>query len=617
MSFKERIKKRWSAFVEAKTVKVNAFRERINIRLYDSRDGVLLWLSRGSIFVAFATIIALVFYHGFALSEANNMIVGYIVRASIGYYLVKFILELLYNFQPLKFLARRRWEALLMLFLITDIVVINTAHVEMLNALGHLIGVPGLQDGFLLFLQFYFLIIVGLEFGKVGDILPKSNLSAPALLLISFIILIALGTGLLLLPEMTPSGESGLSFLTALFTSISASCVTGLSLIDISTALSFKGQFVVMVLMQLGGLNIISFAALFAILRGGFGMRQQNFMSENLGENLKQSRTLVGAIFRLTLTIEILGALLLGLVWMSEFDSLGDTIFYSVFHSISAFNNAGFSLFSSSLATAGSASIVSIHWIIALLIILGGIGFGTLSDILSQSWRTQSLARSWRNLRMGTKIGLIVAGVLLFFGAFTFLLLEPMHPNGVGQHISHSFFQSITARTAGFNTVDFGALATPTLLMVIFLMFVGGGSGSTAGGIKTSTFALVFLSASATIQGKKNINLFKLQIPWELMNRAFAVFLFAVVFIFLGIFALAVLEPQMELLDLAFEQVSAFCTVGLSTGITADLSLGSKVILMVSMLVGRVGTLTLAFALSGQRPEANKFSYPKANMNVG
>lgn len=598
-------------------MKVNAFRERVNIRLYDSRDGVLLWLSRGSIFVAFATIIALVIYHGFALSEANNKVVGYIVRASIGYYLVKFILELLYNFQPLQFLYRRRWEALLMLFLVTDIVVINTAHVEMLNALGQFIGIPGLQDGFLLFLQFYFLIIVGLEFGKVGDILPKSNLSAPSLLLISFIFLIALGTGLLLLPEMTPSGASGLNFLTALFTSISASCVTGLSLIDISTALSFKGQFVVMVLMQLGGLNIISFAALFAILRGGFGMRQQNFMSENLGENLKQSRTLVGAIFRLTLTIEILGALLLGLVWISEFDSLGETIFFSFFHSISAFNNAGFSLFSSSLATEGGASLLSVHWIIALLIILGGIGFGTLSDVLSQPWRTQALARCWRNLRMGTKIGLIVAGVLLIFGALTFLLLEPIHPDGIRQHVSHSFFQSITARTAGFNTVDFGALATPTLLMVIFLMFVGGGSGSTAGGIKTSTFALVFLSASATIQGKKNINLFKLQIPWELMNRAFAVFLFAVVFIFLGIFALAVLEPQMELLDLAFEQVSAFCTVGLSTGITADLSLGSKVILMISMLVGRVGTLTLAFALSGQRPEANKFSYPKANMNVG
>jgi len=616
LSFKQSIEERFAAFKEQFTIRLNAFRERVNIRIYDSRDRVLNLMSRGSLFVALFTIISLVIYHGFALEEAQNQVVGYIVRASIGYYLIKFILELFYNFQPLQFLKSRKWEALLMLFLITDIVVINTAHIEILSSIGHFIGVPGLQSGFLIILQFYFLVIVGLEFGRVGEILPKSNLSAPALLLLSFLVLIALGTGLLMLPEMTPSGDRGLNFFTALFTSISASCVTGLSLIDISTALSFKGQTIVMILMQLGGLNIISFAALFAILRGGFGMRQQNFMSENLGENLKQSRSLVGAIFRLTFTIELLGALLLGIVWMGSFDSFGETIFYSVFHSISAFNNAGFSLFPDSLATDGIASSPSIHWVIAILILLGGIGFGTLSDIIRQDWRNQPIVKSWRNLRIGTKLGLVVSGVLLLFGAFIFIVLEPSNGT-MGSHLSHSFFQSITARTAGFNSVDFGGLATPTLLMMIFLMFVGGGSGSTAGGIKTSTFALVFLSAAATIQGKKNINLYRLQIPWELMNRAFAVFLFAVVFIFLGIFALAVLEPEMELLDLAFEQVSAFCTVGLSTGITADLSLGSRAVLMVSMLVGRVGTLTLAFALSGQHPEANQFTYPKANMNVG
>ena len=158
------------------------------------------------------------------------------------------------------------------------------------------------------------MIIVFLEFGKVGERLPDFNLSPPSLLIISFIILIALGTTLLMLPEMT-AGAEALDFVTALFTSISASCVTGLSLIDISTVLSFKGQIIVMILMQLGGLNIISFAALFAILRGGFGMRQQNFMSENLGESMQQSGKLVGAIFRLTLTIELLGAVALGLVW--------------------------------------------------------------------------------------------------------------------------------------------------------------------------------------------------------------------------------------------------------------------------------------------------------------
>ena len=593
----------------------NAFREQVNIRLYDSRDLVLGLLSRISFLVALTTIVSLVWYHGYQLNEVQNFWVGIIVRASIGYYVVKFILELVYNFQPWEFIKARKWEAILMLFLILDISVINLGGVEILSAIGNAIGISSLQSGFVLLLQFYVGIIVFLEFGKVGERLPDFNLSASTLLLLSFLVLIALGTALLSLPEMK-QGEGGLDFLTALFTSISASCVTGLSLIDISTVLSFKGQVIVMILMQLGGLNIISFAALFAILRGGFGMRQQNFMSENLGESMQQSGKLVGAIFRLTLTIELFGALALGILWFPHFDSLGNTLFHSVFHSISAFNNAGFSLFTDSLASEGAAGLPNVHWVIAVLIILGGIGFGTLSDVLAQPWRTQPLNRSWRGLRLGTKIGLSVAGILLVVGAAV-LALTLSYEGAVGAHISQSVFQSITARTAGFNTIDIGAMATPALLMMIFLMFIGGGSGSTAGGIKTSTFALVFLSAAATIRGKKDINLYKNKIPWELMNRAFAVFLFAIVFIFLGIFILTILEPEMPFTALAFEQVSAFCTVGLSTGITANLSFGSKVVIMLSMLVGRVGTLTLAFALSGTRPESNAFTYPKGNMHVG
>ena len=160
-------------------------------------------------------------------------------------------------------------------------------------------------------------------------------------------------------------------------------------------------------------------------------------------------------------------------------------------------------------------------------------------------------------------------------------------------------------------------MATPTLLFFIFLMFIGGGSGSTAGGIKTSTFALVFMSAAATIQGKKNVNIYKTQVPWELMNKAFAIFLFSAVSILVGIFLMTLFEPEKALLDLAFEEVSAFCTVGLSTGITPTVSLGGKIVLMVSMLIGRVGTLTLAFALSDRKIESNSFKYPKGSMHVG
>lgn len=596
--------------------KTDKVREWVNIRLYGSRDRALKLLSRSSLFVALSTILTLVIFHGFPLSPAQDKIVGFIVRGSIGFYLIKFLMELLYNFHPLQMIKERSWEAALMLFIVIDILTINAFGFEILNKLGHLLQIPGLQDGFILFLQFYVIALLLLEFGKVGDVLPEFKLSPPALLLLSFLILILLGTGLLMLPEMSVENAPGLDFLTALFTSISASCVTGLSLIDISSALSFKGQFVVMLLMQFGGLNIISFAALFAILRGGFGVRQQNLMSENMGDNLANSTRLVTAIFRITLTIELIGMSLLALAWHDNFDRFGQTLFYSLFHSISAFNNAGFSLFSSSLATESISNNYGVHWILGGLIVLGAIGFGVMHDVTRQKWRTEGLERGWRNMRVSSKLGLIVSGVLILVGGLVLYATSPVGETRGGA-ISHAFFQSVSARTAGFNSIDFGLLSTPALLFIIFLMFVGGGSGSTAGGIKTSTFSLVFMSAIATIQGKKNINLYKQQIPWELMNKAFAIFLFSAGFIFLGIFILTLMEPDLELLDLAFEQVSAFCTVGLSTGITAELGLGSKILIMISMLIGRVGTLTLAFALSAKRPESNTFKYPKANFTVG
>ena len=285
--------------------RINAAREFINIRIYDSRDFVMSSLATGSLFVATFTLMVLVFYHGYELDPWRNQLAAYIVRGSIAFYLLKFFLELFYNFHPREFLKDRKWEGMLMLFIIVDILVINIFKFEILNELGQFLKIPGLQESFMLFLQLYFLVIVGLEFGKVGELLPKSKLSPPTLLILSFVLLILMGTGLLMLPEMTIKGHSGLDLLTALFTSISASCVTGLSLIDISEILSGKSQIVVMILMQLGGLNIISFAALFAILRGGFGMRQANFMSENLGEDLKRSRSLIGAIFKLTIFIEL------------------------------------------------------------------------------------------------------------------------------------------------------------------------------------------------------------------------------------------------------------------------------------------------------------------------
>lgn len=595
----------------------NAFRERVNIRLYNSRGPVLAFFSRGSLWVALITLTSLVFYHGYKLSPEQNHIVGLIVRGSIAFYLLKFLIEVVYHFRPKQLFLDRKWETALMIFLFLDILCINLFDFELMNALGSYLGIRSFRASFLILIQVYFIAIVGLEFGKVGELLPKSKISPPAMLVMSFMVLILLGTGMLMLPEMSV-GAGGLQFFDAAFMSISASCVTGLSVIDVSTVLTTKGHIVILVLMQLGGLNIISFAAIFAMLRGGFGIRQQNMLSENMGENLMRSNRLLKNIFKATILIELLGAALLFWTWDLPFKAYGEKLFYSIFHSVSAFNNAGFSLFSDSLATDSLATNFSLQWVIAVLIILGGLGFGVMTDMVSRPWKSLGIQRAWRELRVISKLSLISTAVLIALGMLVFFGVEYASKGDFSGHaFMASFFQSVTARTAGFNTVDFGNVGVSALLFIIFLMFIGGGSGSTAGGIKTSTFSLVVIAALSTIKGKKNVNMFRFQIPWDLLNRAFAVFLFTAVSILLGIFALTLFEPNISFAQLAFEEVSAFCTVGLSTGITADLSAASKVVLMLSMIVGRVGTLTLAFALSGQRRESNAFKYPKANFPVG
>lgn len=603
--------------------RVNAIREKINIRIYDSKSWVIKSLRFASGIIASLTLAALIYYHGFHLSILQKETVSLIVRTSIGFYIFKYVVEFFFSFSPIQFLKESKWEGILMLFLVIDIMSINIFGVELVSAFGDYVGIFGLSSYFMLFIQGYFLLIVALEIGKISGFLPKTRLTPPSLLIISFIVLITVGMLLLMLPEMTTSGRS-MPWLDALFTSISASCVTGLIVVDTATYFSFKGQLILMLLIQFGGLNIISFATVFSFFtRKGVGIRQQTFFLSNFqGETLFTSRDLFKRIFKFTLLFEGIGALIIYFSWSEAitFQHRGEQIFYSLFHSISAFNNAGFALFTNNLAEKVLHGAYLMQAVIILLIIFGGLGFPALRDIFAIKKLRERFVKPWLHVAMSTKIAIYASAALIFAGTVVFWLIED-HQVMAGMTVFDKFmaslFQSVTTRTAGFNTVDIGALSLPVIIFFIFLMFIGGSSGSTAGGIKTSTFTLVFLSALATIRGQKKIELFRQTIPWELLNRAYSIFLFSASIILAGIFLLSVTDPYMPLADIAFEEVSAFCTVGLSTGITAELSDAGRVILMISMLVGRVGTITLAFALSAKRKESDTYKYPKANFLVG
>jgi Trk-type K+ transport system membrane component len=299
---------------------------------------------------------------------------------------------------------------------------------------------------------------------------------------------------------------------------------------------------------------------------------------------------------------------------------VGQRVFFSVFHSISAFNNAGFALFPTGLMDPSVLESYGLHLVIAFTLIAGGLGFSPLREVFS--WRQIKARRRqpWKHLSVNTRLAFWSAAGLLLVGTAVFAMLEyhgTLRNLDTTGTLVASFFQSATARTAGFNTLDFGAMALPTIVFFVFLMFIGGNSGSTAGGIKTSTFALVFLSALSTIRGETKVELLRTTIPLELLRRAFSVFLFSISLIFVSVLALTMTDAHFGLARLLFEEVSAFCTVGLSTGITSSLSATGKVILMVSMFVGRVGTVTLAFALSKPRKDSATYRYPDAQIEVG
>ena len=603
-------------------IAVNQIRERINLRIYDSKIAVVKTLRYISVPLSLLSVAALIVSHGYALEPSETALVDILLKTTIGFYIFKYFAELFYDFSPAEYVRKSRFEFSLMLYMLVNIAAINIFNFELTAAIGNLLGVKRFDELFMLLVQGYFLVFVALELGKASRLLPQMKLSPPALLAISFSLITLLGAGLLAMPEMSRL-PNGLSTLDALFTSVSAVCVTGLSTFDIATVLTFKGKVILMVLIQLGGLNFITFTSLFALLANpGVGTRYKSMLQASYSaESLETSVQLTGQIVRFSLLFEAVSAALLFISWGDQhFATVGDRIFHSLFHAISAFNNAGFSLYTGGLADASLLGNVPLGLVIALTVVLGGLGFRPIYEVFSYKALKHRRSNPWVHFSVNTKIAVYAISILVPLGALLFFILE-QHGTLAGQSpamaIYHSVFSSITTRTAGFNTIDFGAIGLPTLLVVMLFMFIGGSSGSTAGGVKTSTFALVFLNALGTIRGRKRVELFRQTIPVELLNLALSVFLFSASVVLLGIFALSITDGHLGLARIAFEELSAFCTVGLSTGITSELSTSGKTILMISMLVGRVGTVTLAFALTSKRKDSQDYRYPNASVQVG
>lgn len=455
--------------------------------------------------------------------------------------------------------------------------------------------------------------------------LVRRSLTPPRLLLVSFLVLIVLGTlGLKVLPGLY-TGEP-LGWVDALFTATSAVCVTGLIVVDTATYFTSWGQAYLLFLIQLGGLGILTFTTLAILALGRRLSLHHEAISARHADLVPEIdvRGLVRAIVLFTFLFEAAGAIVLFTAWRGRFETAA-AVWHAVFQSISAFCNAGFSTFSDSLM--GFQTAPAVLGTIMVLIVLGGLGFLVLEELRTR-WRDRGLRR-WRGLSLHTRMVLSVTGLLLLGGWAAYTVLEwsnALEGMALWAKLTNGLFMSVTARTAGFNTVDYGATADSTNFLTILLMSIGGSPGSTAGGLKTTTVALLGLLALSRLKGRQATSLWDRTVPPETVQRAVGLFVVGFGLVTAGIMLYVMLEigstghhaASGAFIRYMFEAVSAFNTVGLSMGVTDSLSTPARVLTIFLMYVGRVGPLSFAAAIALSRPNsAGEFRYGYEDVIIG
>lgn len=451
---------------------------------------------------------------------------------------------------------------------------------------------------------------------------------------LGFFALIAIGTVLLSLPFASAQAWNWNHLIVALFTATSAVCVTGHAVVDTGTYFSFFGQFVILALVQIGGLGYMTVMTFLLLLLGRkFGLKDKVAIQQALDRSgMQGAAQVLKSIVATTLLFEITGIFLLWLVFAMDgrlqselysgrYAAASHRVWLAVFHSISAWNNAGFSLFSDNLTPYQASWLV--NGVITGLIILGGIGYEVIFEMYL--WLRDRLQRRTerRILSLNFKVAVSTTLILLGLGTIAFLFVEQQNPATLGlldlrERLLAAWFQAVTPRTAGFNTIDISKMTTAGLFITIALMFIGGSPGGTAGGIKTTTLRILMNCTKAILQGKEEVTLYERQIPFSLILKSVGVAVGSVTTVIVMTIFLCLFDPEVPFINALFETVSAFATVGLSTGLTFDtnLSIYSKLVLVLTMYIGRVGILLLMAAILGD-PKPSFVRYPEENLLIG
>lgn len=441
----------------------------------------------------------------------------------------------------------------------------------------------------------------------------RYQLSPPQMIIVIFSILIGCGTLLLMMPFSSTSGHS-IGFINALFTAISAVCVNGLSVLDLSQDFTLVGQTVVMMLVQIGGLGFMTISVIIAIvMRKRIGLKDRLLIQQTTQSSSAQGLVrLCIYIIIIVVAFESIATLILTVHWQPSM-GWSAAFYYGLFHSISAFNNAGFALWSDGLVAYVGDPIV--NFVIIALFVAGGLGYIVIVELFQK--------RRWRKFSLHTKIVLSASVVITLIGFGILFLLESMNPATFGtltwfERIQAAWFQTLVPRSSGFNTIDIPSMLTASQFLLIIYMFIGAASGGTGGGVKINTIVVLILATITTFRGGGQVHAFGRRIPDGTILRALAVVISSITVVLVVALALTITEDMLEdhFLEVLFEATSAFSTTGLSMGLTKDLSLVGKVIVCFTMFIGRLGPLTLAYALAN-RKQQSRIGYPEDNILIG
>ncbi len=436
------------------------------------------------------------------------------------------------------------------------------------------------------------------------------NIDISRKLIIGFLFAIIIGSLILRLPISLQDGVE-ISFVDSLFTVVSTICVTGLTVVDVSRTFSDFGFSVIAFFIQIGGLGVMTFSLMFFMILG----RHTSYSTRELlkaERNSESSGTVIVFIKKLVLTvfiIEMIGAISLFFKFINIMP-LKRAIGYSIFHSISAFCNAGFSLFSTNMEEFRDSLII--NFTISFLVIFGGLGFAVINSIINFRKKRHGRLNLTSRIAVFTSLILLIVGTVLFF---IFEYNNTLIDLDIPHKLMISFFQSTSLRTAGFNTVQLENIKPETALISYFLMFIGASPGSTGGGIKTTTFALSIFFVIGILKKRKNVEIYGRRISWEIMNNALAIIIISMSYIVVATLLILLFE-SCSIQAATYEVISAFATVGVSLGITPELSFASKIIIMFTMFLGRLGPMTIAIAVAGEKKISN-YNYPKEDILIG